>query len=83
MHLSNSATDEKAIIYVAGDLEEGISQPEMDEIITIKKIPLKDLYRMVLNGEITDSLTVAGVLKLYILDREGWLDSWLLKKIDS
>lgn len=67
MDLSNSATDERAIIFVARDLTEGLSEPEPTEQLTIRKLPFEELFQMVLRGEITDSLTVAGVLKLKIL----------------
>ncbi len=64
MELSNSATDEKALIYLAEELSLGEMAPEETELLNIKKIPLKELCTMVLNGTITDSLSVAGVLKL-------------------
>lgn len=77
MHLSNSATDEKAIIFLATKLKQEKPAPESDEILTIKKVSLDKAYEMVLNGKITDSLSVAGLLKLYILDKNGWLDKWI------
>ncbi len=67
MELSNSATTEKAMIYVAKDLSFFDKQPDETEKLVIKKITFKQLYRMVLTGEIVDSLTVAGVLRLKIM----------------
>jgi 8-oxo-dGTP pyrophosphatase MutT (NUDIX family) len=67
MHLSNSVSDEKAIIYLGTQLTKTSSSPEETEELTIKKIPFKNLVKMVLNGEITDSMSVAGVLKLNYL----------------
>lgn len=64
MELSNSATDEQALIYIAQDLSLGEAQPEETELLTLKKIPIRTLCNMVLSGEIKDSLSVAGVLKL-------------------
>lgn len=71
MHLSNSVSDEAAIIYVAKDLEFREAEPEETEQLQIRKVSFKVLYRMVLDGEITDSLSVAGVLKTKLLIDEG------------
>jgi ADP-ribose pyrophosphatase len=71
MHLSNSVSDEFSIIYVAKDLTFGESEPEDTEQLQVRKIPFTELYQMVLDGRITDSLSVAGVLKTKILIDEG------------
>lgn len=71
MDLSNSATTEKAIIYVARELSEHQSPQDDTELLELKKISFEELYMRVINGEITDSLSVAGVLKLKILINEG------------
>lgn len=67
MHLSNSVSDEKGIVYIAKDLSFSRPQPDEDEVLTLKKIPFQEAYNMVMNGEITDSLSVAGILKAKIL----------------
>lgn len=67
MHLSNSVSDEVGIIYVAKDLTYHNPEPEEDEILELRKVSLYDAYEMVMNGEITDSLSVAGILKTKIL----------------
>lgn len=67
MELSNSATTERALIYVARGLTFHDAQPDDTEDLTIRKIPFEELYQMVLKGEVTDSLSVAGVLKLKLL----------------
>lgn len=64
MHLSNSVSDELAIIYLARDLEQFEAEPEETEQLVIKKLPFEDAYQMVCRGEITDSMTVAAVLKV-------------------
>ena len=64
-HLSNSVSDEEGFIFLAEDLQEGHAEPEETEgDLVIKKIPLKDAVQMVLDGSITDSLSVMGLLKL-------------------
>ena len=64
MDLSNSASDEFCILYVAQDLSFGEAQPEDDEQLEVRKIHFDELYRMVCDGEITDSLTVMAILKV-------------------
>jgi len=71
MHLSNSVSDEAAIIYVAKGLSMGEAQPEETEQLILRKLPFKDAFNMVMNGEITDSMSVAGIMKTYILIQEG------------
>lgn len=71
MHLSNSVSDEFAIVYLAQDLTEGESSPEETEQLIIKKMPFENAYQMVLNGQITDSISVAAILKTKILIQEG------------
>ncbi len=61
--LSNSATDEKSIIYLARGLSFGEAHPEDDERLTVKKISLKEALNQVLKGEIRDAITVAALLK--------------------
>lgn len=73
MHLSNSVGDEYARIYLAQELSEGESDPEETEDLKVKKVPFNEAYNMVLNGEITDSMAVAGILKVKILLLENKL----------
>jgi len=67
VHLSNSITDEAGVVYVAEGLTHG--EPEFDdtEQIEIRKLPFDDVVQMVCSGEITDALSVAGILKLAIM----------------
>jgi len=64
IHTSNSVTDEYGIIYLAQQLTYGEAQPDDNEDLTIKKLPLSEALAMVLEGEITDSLSIAGLLSL-------------------
>ena len=67
IHLSNSVSDELGIIYLATDLEFGSSSPEETEELVVKKLPFSTALEMVMNGEITDSISVAAILKLKVL----------------
>jgi 8-oxo-dGTP pyrophosphatase MutT (NUDIX family) len=73
MHLSNSVSDELSIIYLAQDLQQFEPEPEDTEQLIIKKLPFNEVYRMVCDGEITDSLSVAAVLKIRLMQLEGEL----------
>jgi hypothetical protein len=71
MHLSNSVSDEHAILYLARGLQQEAPEPEDTEELAHRKISVDDAYKMVLEGEITDSISVAGILqlKLAILEK--------------
>lgn len=63
LHTSNSVTDEEAFIYIARDLSQGTMAPEATEDITVKHLPLAEAVQMVMEGRITDAMSVAGLLK--------------------
>jgi 8-oxo-dGTP pyrophosphatase MutT (NUDIX family) len=63
LHPSNSITDERAIAYLATDLTDGAMQLEETEDITVKILPVSDALRMVLDGEITDAVSAAALLR--------------------
>ncbi len=64
LHQSNSVSDEVAKIFVARELTLGVQQLEDTEDIELEKMPLQKAVQMVLNGDITDALSVAGLLRL-------------------
>ncbi len=59
---------ETMAIYQATDLTAGSAQPEEDELIHIRMVPISTAVRMVLNGAIRDAKTICGIL---------WLDHQL------
>jgi ADP-ribose pyrophosphatase len=67
MHLSNSVTDERAIVFLATDLTEGASCPDDTEVLSIRKVSLADALQMVERAEITDAISVAAILKASLL----------------
>jgi ADP-ribose pyrophosphatase len=71
MHLSNSVSDELAIIYLARDLSQGTAEPEETEQLQLQKMHFEEAFQMVLNGQITDSLSVAALLKLKVMKAQG------------
>ncbi len=71
MHLSNSVTDEEGYVFLAQGLTAG--EPEFDttEQLAIHRLPFTEALALVMDGRITDSLTVAGILKLAHLLEKG------------
>ena len=64
VHLSNSVSDEEGFIFLAQDLQEGLHDREETEAdMIVRKLPFSEVHKMVLDGKITDSLTVMAVLK--------------------
>jgi len=55
---------ESMSIYLARNLKAGEAQPEDDEVIELKLVPIEKAVSMVLQGTIQDAKTIAGVLWL-------------------
>lgn len=65
LHTSNSVTDEEGFVFLAEDLEAGERQLEETEAdLRVKKLPLQEAIEMVKRGEITDSMSMIGLLML-------------------
>lgn len=73
LHLSNSATDEHAYIYLATGLTFEGAEPEDTEDLKIKKLHISDAFEMVMEGEITDAMSVAAILKINYMISQGIL----------
>lgn len=75
IHTSNSATDEEGFVFVATDLQQGEPEFEDTEDIQIKKIKFSEAIDMVMTNKITDSLSIAGLLKTHVLLQQGKLQT--------
>ena len=73
MHLSNSVSDEEAIIYLARGLDQKQPQPEETEQLQVRKISFEEAVHMVEEEKITDSMSVAAIQKIRLLVFEGKL----------
>lgn len=70
LHLSNSATDELAITFLATDLSFEESEPEESEVLQIKKLHLDEAFNWCMQSKITDAISVAAILKAkWLYDR--------------
>lgn len=68
IHTSNSATDEEGFVFIAEDLTIGKNDLEETESdMKIWKLPFKDVVQMVMEGKITDAISIAGILKAEVI----------------
>ncbi|MBQ5995193.1 MAG: NUDIX hydrolase [Clostridia bacterium] len=52
-------------MYMATELRFGEQALDEDEFLELKRIPLKEAFKMVMNNEIRDSKTQVGIVKAY------------------
>ncbi|OJJ21867.1 DNA mismatch repair protein MutT [marine bacterium AO1-C] len=64
VHTSNSVTDEEGIVYIAEELQAGETNFDETEDLQVKKVSLAEAVEMVMNNEITDSISMIGLLKV-------------------
>ena len=73
MDLSNSLTDERAVIFLATELTPGRAQPEGTEVLKHRRAHFLDVLDRVADGRIRDALTVAAVLRAHHMAVTGQL----------
>lgn len=73
LHTSNSVTDETGLVFVAQELSLGEAMPEETEQLQLRKLPFAEALQMVMNGEITDSLSMVALMKVKLLLDAGQL----------
>lgn len=64
IHTSNSVTDEEGFVFLAQDLTQLTPKFDDTEKLTIRKLPFRQAHNMVLDNQITDSISIAGILLL-------------------
>ena len=64
MHISNSITDEEGLVFLAEGLSAGAPEFDETEQLAIRRLPFTEALEMVMDGRITDAISVAGILKL-------------------
>ena len=62
-HLSNSVTNEAGRIFLAQDLTFGEAEPEGDEILALRRLPLLEAHAMAMDGRITDAVSIIGLAR--------------------
>lgn len=71
MDLSNSLTDERAVLFLASGLTPGAAAPDPTEVLATRRAPFKEVLARVAGGEIRDALTVAAVLRAHHMALTG------------
>lgn len=71
IHTSNSVTDEYGYAFIAQGLSFGEAMPEETEDLAIKKVTLEEAFQMAMNDKITDSLSIAALMKCMWWKKEG------------
>lgn len=69
-HLSNSVSDEEAVLFVARGLEPGPPDPDGTEQLELRRVPFEEALAMCADGRITDAMSVLALQRL-ALDRAG------------
>jgi len=59
--LSNSVSDERAMVFLAWDLSQGEAMPEPTEELVVRKMPLKQVFQMADAGEIRDAMSLLAL----------------------
>ena len=66
---SNGATTDVAHLFLARNLTTGSTVPQGDEQIELRWMPFHDAVLSVMKGEITESVSVAAILKAELMGR--------------
>ncbi len=77
MDLSNSLSDERAVIFLATDLKAGKAQPEATEVLRHRRTHFMDVLARAVDGRIRDAMTVAAVLRAHHMAVMGELPASL------
>lgn len=81
MDMSNSVTDERAVIYLATDLKAGSGQPDEGEVLQRITAPFPEVLQRALDGRIRDAMTVAALLRAHHMAVTGSLSPDLARAI--
>jgi 8-oxo-dGTP pyrophosphatase MutT (NUDIX family) len=68
--LSNSVSDEEAVLFVATDLEPGEASPDGSEQLALRWVVFEKAVAMIERAEITDAMTILALQRL-ALERAG------------
>ena len=75
-HLSNSVSDEFAVIYLATGLTAGEASPDGTEDLALTWLPFEEVLEMTLDGRITDAMTIIAIERVALLRRLGRRPPW-------
>ena len=70
MHLSNSVSDEAAVVFMARSLRQGVAEPEGTEKLMVRWVRPTEAWNMIQQGLIIDSISVAAIQHLLLIHPE-------------
>jgi 8-oxo-dGTP pyrophosphatase MutT (NUDIX family) len=62
--LSNSISDERAVLFLATNLTHGEAEPEPTEALDLRWVPFDEALAMTIDGRITDVMSVAAIQRV-------------------
>jgi 8-oxo-dGTP pyrophosphatase MutT (NUDIX family) len=66
-HLSNSVSDELAVLFLATGLTAGVARPDGTEDLVLRWIPFTEALEMTFDGRISDAMTVIAIERLALI----------------
>lgn len=63
VYVSPGISTEQLYLYLATGLRQGKAHPDPNEFLDVEKMPLSQLVRMAMDGQVRDAKTVIGALK--------------------
>lgn len=79
VQFSNSITDEIGHAYLAWGLSPCEGQPDETELLEIQHLPLKDVFKMLDQGKLTDMFTLAMLSRAHYLAHNNGLPEEIAK----
>lgn len=70
-HLSNSVSDEEAILYLATGLTQGVATPDETESLAVRWLPFDEVLAMTTDGRIMDAMTILAVQRVALARLTG------------
>jgi len=70
VELSNSVSDERAVLFFATDLHHGLASPDPTERLAVRWVPFDEALAMTTDGRITDVMSVVAIQRV-ALDRRA------------
>jgi NTP pyrophosphohydrolases including oxidative damage repair enzymes len=66
LYTSPGFSTERLYLYLATELTRGQPHLDLNEFLDVERIPLSQLTKMVMRGELCDAKTISGVLKTVV-----------------
>lgn len=64
VHLSNSVSDEAAVLFLATGVTHGTADPDGTEELTVRWVPFPEALAMTLDGRISDAMSVVAIQRV-------------------